>query len=52
MSEVLLLSVRFDDDAAEEPSAGVVTVHHPSGRRFVVAEITDADDPGPEASIW
>ncbi|GAA4427642.1 hypothetical protein GCM10023148_31420 [Actinokineospora soli] len=55
MSEVLLLAVRFDDEAVAEPSAGVVTVHHPSGRRFLVAEITDDDPaaaPEAQASIW
>ncbi len=70
MAEVLLLAVRFDDDDDDEgrdsqtavPHRGVVTISHPCGRRFVVAEITDRatgdtdgtdqDEDGTGHSIW
>ncbi|GGS42489.1 MULTISPECIES: hypothetical protein [Actinokineospora] len=52
MSELLLLSIHLDDDADGEPTARTVTVHHPSGRRFVVAEIADTEETESDASIW
>ncbi|MGW5053515.1 hypothetical protein [Actinokineospora sp. NPDC004072] len=55
MPEVLLLCVHFDDAPDTTPTSRAVTLHHPSGRRFVVTELADTppppEDEGAE-SIW